>query len=88
MRHQVFKGLNGGPIPSHFINAASMAHEAVVAIFEMILHEENLQRSLLGMPHYFHIMIFRVDPESPGVVPRHSFYTTASYLQNDTRFEL
>jgi hypothetical protein len=55
--HQVFKGLNGGPIPSHFINAASMAHEAAVAIFEMILQEENLQRSLLGMPHYFHIMI-------------------------------
>ncbi|KAJ5711967.1 hypothetical protein N7488_006123 [Penicillium malachiteum] len=34
-----------------------MAHEAAVAIFEMILHEENIQQSLVGMPHYFHIMI-------------------------------
>lgn len=55
--HQVFKGLNGEAIPPHFITAASMAHEAAVAIFEMILHEENLQHSLVGMPHYFHIMI-------------------------------
>ncbi|KAJ5912433.1 hypothetical protein N7504_001316 [Penicillium tannophilum] len=55
--HQVFKGLNGEAIPPHFLTAASMAHEAAVAIFEMILHEENIQHSLVGMPHYFHIMI-------------------------------
>lgn len=55
--HQVFKGLNGEVIPSHFLTAASMAHEAAVAIFEMILNETNLQHSLVGMPHYFHIMI-------------------------------
>ncbi|KAJ6031789.1 hypothetical protein N7540_002521 [Penicillium herquei] len=55
--HQVFKGLNGEALPPHFITAASMAHEAAVAIFEMILHEENIQHSLVGMPHYFHIMI-------------------------------
>lgn len=55
--HQVFKGLHGEPVPPHFITAASMAHEAAVAIFEMILHEENLRHSLVGMPHYFHIMI-------------------------------
>jgi hypothetical protein len=54
--HQVFKGLNGEIIPPHFLAAASMAHEAAVAIFEMILHE-GLQQSLIGMPHYFHIMI-------------------------------
>ncbi|CAG7950872.1 unnamed protein product [Penicillium salamii] len=54
--HQVFKGLNGEMIPPHFLTAAGMAHEAAVAIFEMILHE-NLQKSLIGMPHYFHIMI-------------------------------
>jgi hypothetical protein len=54
--HQVFKGLNGETIPPHFLTAASMAHEAAVAIFEMILHE-NLQENLIGMPHYFHIMI-------------------------------
>lgn len=55
--HQVFKGLNGEAIPPHFITAAGMAHEAAVAIFEMILHEGNLRHSLVGMPHYFHIMI-------------------------------
>ncbi|KAJ5925927.1 hypothetical protein N7454_007437 [Penicillium verhagenii] len=55
--HQVFKGLSGEVIPPHFLTAASMAHEAAVAIFEMILHEENIQNSLVGMPHYFHIMI-------------------------------
>ncbi|CAG7989637.1 unnamed protein product [Penicillium olsonii] len=54
--HQVFKGLNGEMIPPHFLTAAGMAHEAAVAIFEMILHED-LQKSLIGMPHYFHIMI-------------------------------
>lgn len=54
--HQVFKGLNGEMIPPHFLTAAGMAHEAAVAIFEMILHED-LQSSLIGMPHYFHIMI-------------------------------
>ncbi|KAJ5883422.1 uncharacterized protein N7473_010308 [Penicillium subrubescens] len=55
--HQVFKGLNGESIPPHFLTAANMAHDAAVAIFEMILHQEQLQRSLVGMPHYFHIMI-------------------------------
>ncbi|KAJ6078511.1 hypothetical protein N7467_008264 [Penicillium canescens] len=54
--HQVFKGLNGETIPPYFLTAASMAHEAAVAIFEMILNED-LQQSLIGMPHYFHIMI-------------------------------
>lgn len=55
--HQVFKGLHGERIPPHFLNAANMAHDAAVAIFEMILHQDQLQRSLVGMPHYFHIMI-------------------------------
>jgi hypothetical protein len=54
--HQVFKGLNGETIPPYFLTAANMAHEAAVAIFEMILHDD-LQQSLIGMPHYFHIMI-------------------------------
>ncbi|GLI79615.1 hypothetical protein PoHVEF18_007953 [Penicillium ochrochloron] len=55
--HQVFKGLNGESIPPHFLTAANLAHDAAVAIFEMILHQEQLQRSLVAMPHYFHIMI-------------------------------
>ncbi|KAL4866213.1 hypothetical protein BDV12DRAFT_187615 [Aspergillus spectabilis] len=55
--HQVFKGLHGRPIPSHFLTAATMAHDAAVAIFEMLLGEAELQESLVGMPHYFHVMI-------------------------------
>jgi hypothetical protein len=34
-----------------------MAHDAAVAIFEMILREAELQEDLVGMPHYFHVMI-------------------------------
>ena len=45
------------PIPPHFTAAANMAHEAAIAIFEMILNDGKLQESLVGMPHYFHIMI-------------------------------
>ncbi|KAL5338188.1 hypothetical protein BJX70DRAFT_408861 [Aspergillus crustosus] len=55
--HQVFKGLHGRPIPPHFVTAATMAHDAAVAIFEMILGESELQEGLVGMPHYFHVMI-------------------------------
>ncbi|PLB49639.1 hypothetical protein P170DRAFT_475933 [Aspergillus steynii IBT 23096] len=56
--HQVFKGLDGQPIPASFVVAACMAHDAAVAIFEMLLQEEQqLQQNLVGMPHYFHIMI-------------------------------
>ncbi|KAI9043565.1 Zn(II)2Cys6 transcription factor [Aspergillus affinis] len=56
--HQVFKGLDGQPIPPSFVAAACMAHDAAVAIFEMVLQEEQqLQQSLVGMPHYFHIMV-------------------------------
>ncbi|KAJ5161958.1 hypothetical protein N7492_007350 [Penicillium capsulatum] len=50
--YQVFKGFKGESIPPHFIPAANMAHQAAVAIFEMILHEE-LQYNLVAMPHYF-----------------------------------
>lgn len=55
--HQVFKGLHGKPIPTHLLRAAGMAHEAATATFEMILNEPELQQGLVGMPHYFHIMI-------------------------------
>ena len=55
--HQVFKGLQGEAIPPPFMTAASMAHDAAISIFEMILSEEQLQCNLIGMPHYFHIMI-------------------------------
>lgn len=55
--HQVFKGLHGRPIPPHFLSAATMAHDTAVSIFEMILGEPELQEGLVGMPHYFHVMI-------------------------------
>ena len=55
--HQVFKGLRGRPIPPHFLSAATMAHDTAVSIFEMILSEPELQEGLVGMPHYFHVMI-------------------------------
>ena len=55
--HQVFKGLHGQPIPAHLLTAAGMAHEAATAIFEKFLVEPELQQDLVGMPHYFHIMI-------------------------------
>ncbi|RJE22362.1 Transcription factor [Aspergillus sclerotialis] len=55
--HQVFKGLHGQAIPAHLLTAAGMAHEAATAIFEKFLIEPELQQDLVGMPHYFHIMI-------------------------------
>ncbi|KAL5049339.1 hypothetical protein BDW71DRAFT_217481 [Aspergillus fruticulosus] len=55
--HQVFKGLHGRPIPPQFLTAATMAHDTAAAIFEMILGEPELQEGLVGMPHYFHVMI-------------------------------
>ena len=55
--HQVFKGLQGEAIPPPFMAAASMAHDAAISIFEMLLYEEVLQANLVGMPHYFHIML-------------------------------
>lgn len=56
--HQVFKGLDGQPIGASFVAAACMAHDAAVAIFEMLLQEDQqLGQNLVGMPHYFHIMI-------------------------------
>lgn len=55
--HHVFRGLKAEPIPPHFTTAANLAHDAAIAIFEMILSDEQLRESLVGMPHYFHIMI-------------------------------
>ncbi|KAF7590661.1 hypothetical protein BBP40_002553 [Aspergillus hancockii] len=43
--------------PDAFPNRRNMAHEAAVTIFEMILNESQLKEGLVGMPHYFHIMI-------------------------------
>lgn len=55
--HHVFRNLNGRPVPSHYLTAAVAAHDAAVSIFDMILTDTTLHSSLVGMPHYFHIMI-------------------------------
>lgn len=55
--HHVFQGLHGAPVPDVFVSVAIMAHDAATTIFEMILSDEQLQKDLVGMPHYFHIMI-------------------------------
>lgn len=55
--HHVFKKPQGQPIPAHFLSAATMAHDAAVSIFDMILRQRPIQASLVGVPHYFHIMI-------------------------------
>lgn len=39
------------------MTAASMAHDTAISIFETILYEEVLQANLVGMPHYFYIML-------------------------------
>jgi hypothetical protein len=55
--HHVFKGLKGDVVPSYFLPSAFIARDAAVEIFDMILRDQELQQSLVGMPHYFHIMI-------------------------------
>ena len=55
--HYVFKGLHTDPVPTVFVPLAIMAHDAAITIFEMIHQDPQLQESLIGTPHYFHIMI-------------------------------
>lgn len=55
--HHVFRGLRGEPIPPHFMSAASTAYTAATTIFTMLLSDAALRDNLLGVPHYFHIMI-------------------------------
>jgi hypothetical protein len=39
------------------MSAASNAHAAAITIFNMLLNDTALQDNMLGVPHYFHIMI-------------------------------
>lgn len=55
--HHIFQGLHGEPVPDLFVSVAIMAHDAATAIFDMILSDKLLQGDLVGIPHYFHIMI-------------------------------
>lgn len=53
----VFRGLGNDPLPLHFLAPASSAHEAATTIFTMIVENGAFCANLIGMPHYFHIMI-------------------------------
>jgi len=55
--HYVFRGLGDNPVPLHFLPAARTAYEAAMAIFSMILDVGILRSNLVGVPHYFHVMI-------------------------------
>jgi hypothetical protein len=55
----VFRGLSeANPvIPAHFLETASAAVAAATTIVGSLLEEETLQKSLAGVPHYFHGMV-------------------------------
>lgn len=55
--HHVFLKLEDDPIPMHFVPAASTAYQAATTIFIMILENGVFRSNLIGVPHYFHIMI-------------------------------
>ena len=56
--HHILRGLQrSDPIPLHFQSAASSAREAAATIFSMIQENEALRANVVGMPHYFHIMV-------------------------------
>lgn len=44
-------------IPICFKHAASTAVTSAVSILELILQDDDLRNSLVGVPHYFHTMI-------------------------------
>jgi hypothetical protein len=55
--HHVFRGLKADPIPPHFMPVAEGAREAAVNIFALIQENEAFRSNIIGMPHYFIIMI-------------------------------
>lgn len=55
--HHIFRGLKADPIPPHFISVAASARDAALTIFALILENEAFRNNIVGMPHYFHIMI-------------------------------
>ena len=55
--HHVFRGLEASPIPPYFVSVATDARDAALNIFALILDNEAFRNNIVGMPHYFHIMI-------------------------------
>lgn len=57
LSHYVFQGLDKDPIPLHFLPAAMASREAAHNIFALLLENAAFRDNIVGMPHYFHIMI-------------------------------
>lgn len=57
LSHYVFQGLGGNPIPLHFLPAAMASRKAAHNIFSLLLENAAFRDNIVGMPHYFHIMI-------------------------------
>lgn len=55
--HHVFRKLENDLIPMHFMPSATSAYQAATTIFTMILENDVFRNNLVGVPHYFHIMI-------------------------------
>ncbi|KAL1990547.1 hypothetical protein VTN49DRAFT_6386 [Thermomyces lanuginosus] len=57
----VFRGLKSAdhlePIPPYFRDAAAKAVSHATTILELLLHDAELRRSIVGVPHYFHTMV-------------------------------
>lgn len=70
--HHALQGLlPSEPIPPHFVPAAAAARDAALAIFAMILDSPAFRAHIVGMPHYFHIMISFAGHFLLGVAARH-----------------
>lgn len=55
--HHIFRDLKDNPIPVHFLRAAITAYAAATTIFNIVLDDQAFRDNLIGVPHYFHIMI-------------------------------
>lgn len=52
----VFRGLQDAAIPSYFLDSASSATTAAVAIINALIYDPELQPALIGIPSYMHSM--------------------------------
>lgn len=57
LSHYVFQGLGENPIPLHFLPVALASREAAHNIFSLLLENATFRDNIVGMPHYFHIML-------------------------------
>jgi hypothetical protein len=52
----VFRGLQDTTVPSYFLDSASSATTAAIAIINALIHDPELQPALIGVPSYMHSM--------------------------------